>query len=400
MTPAGRIDARGAAPALGRTSALGQLRAFVRPAARAARAGGAAALLGLAGCALEPAAPPRPAPGASDAAAPKPGPARPPRLPAAAWVESAAAPPPASLPAPTARGPSAPVRVAAGPPEEPAPIVRVGQRTVTTADLGDHVLRYEPETALRALDALAEAALVEQEAVREGVTADPATVRAAVDRAVEERRRGVRLEYGAGAELEDVLRERHGRSLVEFRDDVALAERLRLLRDRLVRLSQMREDGVEIRVLVLPEAEVAAGSVEQVRAGADLTLLARRHGVRPPSAPPPLRRTDVPDAAVREALFAAAPGDVLDPVAFDAEVPGRPGEVRRAWQVFKVVGRWTADPAPWPAIAPRVEASLARAPVTEAEIRRWRAAAETRLSVSGASRASGAKPLAPPPEAR
>lgn len=321
--------------------------------------------------------------------------------------DSSRGPGPSAAPRPLPASPLAyaPTSAAVAPPREeaaslpPGVLRRVGGREVTAADLGEHVLRYEPEVALRALDAVAEAVLVGQEAAREGVTVAGAVVDAAAAAVLEERRRALRLDWGAAADLDAVLRERYGRSPEAFRDDVRAAVHVRLLRDRLVRLSQLREDGIEIRVLVLPDEATAAEAARQVRGGADPTLLARRIGARPPASPAPMTRGDVPEPALREALFSAAPGAVLDPVPFDAETPGRDGETTRAWQVFKVVRSWRGSDAPWAEIGPAVEASLASAPVRESEARRWRSALEARADAAP-SEAGAAKGLGPDPETR
>jgi len=290
---------------------------------------------------------------------------------------------------------------------------RIGGRTVTAADVGEHVLRHDPEAALRAIEVLAEAAVVEEEAALEGVSVPEAAAEAATDRAMEERRRSIRLDHGAGVDPDAVLVERYGRTPAAVREDLRAAVRTRMLRDRLVRLSQVRADGVEIRVIVFPDEASAAAAARQVRGGADPTLLARKLGLRAPAAPPPLTREDVPEPAVRESLFGAASGAVLDPMPFDAEDPARPGETRRAWQVFKVVRSWRGSEAPWAEIAAEVEASLAAAPVREAEVRRWRARAEARIAAAAAARGTTAAPdgtpesaddaakgLAPPADAR
>ncbi len=268
-------------------------------------------------------------------------------------------------------------------------LYRVDGRAVTKADVGDFVLRYFPDRAQEALDQLLDEALFGADASREGVTVPEALVRERTDAYVEERRRETRLQYGSGADFDTLVRERYGRTLPEFRADAERLVRTLLLRDRVVRLAELREDGVEVRVLVLPTDEAARDAATSLRDGADMTLLAERNGLRAPAAPPPFARGDVPDAALEARLFAAAPGDVLDPVAFDAPPARKDGEPRRWWQVFRVVRRWTARAEPWASIGPEVEASLRDAPVTAEEYLRWRRRALTRHEVEVRDAAKG-----------
>jgi hypothetical protein len=271
----------------------------------------------------------------------------------------------------------------------------VGTRVVTTADLGEFVLRWEPEVAASALRRLRAEALVASEAAREGVTVDPALVEAGAAKAADERTRRLRLEHGATADVETLLRERYGRTLDSLRDDFRRAVRTDLLRARLTRLEELRRDGVELRVLVLPDEAAALAAAGQWREGADGALLARKHGVRPPVAPPAVALEDVPEARLRARLAGAAAGDVLAPAAFEAEDPERAGEWRTWWQVFKVVRSWKGTAAPWADVAAEVERSLRESPATEEEQALWELRAAARAGVSSFDPAKGFGPSAP-----
>ena len=129
------------------------------------------------------------------------------------------------------------------------PLYRVGDRRITKSDLGDFVLRYFPEKAADALTQLVDEALVAAEAEREGIAVDDALVGERADAYLEERRREVRIQFGPDADLETILEKRLGRDLAGYRRDAERLARTGLLLDRLVRVAQLREDRVRIRVL-------------------------------------------------------------------------------------------------------------------------------------------------------
>ena len=267
-----------------------------------------------------------------------------------------------------------------------AAIWRVDGRAITKADLGDFVLRYVPDRAKVALDQLLDEAVIDAEAAREGVTVSAATVRAATDAYMDDRRREARVQYGATTDFEAFLLERYGRNVASYRADAERLVRVLSLRDRLVRLDQLREDGVEVRVMVLPSAEAAGASVTSLRAGADMTLCAERAGARRPASPPPVFRGEIPEKELEAALFAAAPGDVLDPVPFDAAGTGR------FWQVFKVTRAWRADPREFVVLRAPVEESILAVPVSEDEYVRWRRRAFSRHRVEAPGAMKGSIP--------
>lgn len=270
------------------------------------------------------------------------------------------------LPTPSERGAAA------------TPLVQVGSRTLTTADLGDYLLRYLPDQAESSLSQLMEEALVEQEARAEGITADPAAVqRMAVDY-VEGNRRAAQVEYGPDVSFEELLRERYGRDLVQYTADARRLARSAYLRDRLVRLDQLRRPGVLVRALLVRDETRAVDVARRVAAGADMTALASRAGLRPPLFPPPV---DPAAGPLYERLSVAAPGEVVGPLAFDGVEDGAP---RRFWQIVKILSVWEASEQPWGTLREQIEApdgSLRLGPVRPSETKLWRARAVERHGV-------------------
>ena len=353
-----------------------------RLSARVVRLAATTSLVAVCACASRGAGAPVPAkPVLADGPAARPADALPPRTPASPALTHLVA----------GRGADPPSGIA-GPHGE---LMRAGQRLVTTADLGEFVLRWQPDVARTALRRLALEVLVAAEASREGVEPPADLLNAAADRAFADRVRRLRLEHGTGADVAAVLRRDYGRSETELREDLRRAVRIDLLRERLARLDAMRRDGMELRVLVLADERAAVTAATQWRAGADGGLIARRLGVAGPDAPPAVVPADVPDVRLRERLLAAAPGAVLDPVPFDAADETRPGGVRTWWQVFKVVRSWKATTAPWSDLAAAIEASLRDAPAGDDELAAWEVRASQRAGLSWWDGAKGFRPSVP-----
>ena len=242
----------------------------------------------------------------------------------------------------------------------------IGERALTAADLGDFILRYFPDRAREPLGQLVDAALVDHEATREQVNVSDAQVRERAEVYIAERRREVRIQYGEETTLEQLLERSFGRTLDEFRRDAERLARVGLVRDRLVRLEQRRLDRVDVRALTFAEESEARNAVDRLRAGADLTLLAQRLGMRPPSAPPPLGRDDIRPVERAEELFGKTAGEVLDARAFTAP------DGSTWWEVVKVVEIWSGDDRPWAALRDAIETSIAVRAVGVPEYLAWR----------------------------
>ena len=268
-------------------------------------------------------------------------------------------------------------------------LYRVGERAIRLSDLGVFLLSYFPDRAGDALTQLLDEALAAAEAEREGVTVADASIAARTDAYLEERRKQARLEYGADVELETVLQRRYGRSLEQYRRDAARLARTQLLIDRLVILDRRRVDRVEFRVLVFDKLDAATSAVERLRAGADMTLLARSSGLRPPVSPPAFARGEIDAEDLAAKLFAAAPGDYIDPVAF--QTPDAPG--RTFHQVFRVVRVLAGTEAPWSELRDDIERELeGKGRTGPRSYLRWKRRVLARLNVDVRDAARGFVP--------
>jgi len=242
----------------------------------------------------------------------------------------------------------------------------IGDREISAAALGDFILRYFPDRVRDPLGQLVDEALVEIEVARQGVSIAPELVAERANAHIEARRKEVRVEYGADASLEDLLASSFGRSIEEFQQDAQRLARIALLRDRLVRLDQLRVDRVEVRALTFADQKAAESAATRLATGADMTLLARRLGLRPPVAPPPFARDEITPPERAEQVFAAQPGEVLEPRAFT-------GSDGRTWyEVIKVVAKTQARTEPWERLRDEIAADVVARPVGVPEYLAWR----------------------------
>ena len=277
------------------------------------------------------------------------------------------------------------------PSDEGRTLYVVGGRPITEAALADFILRYFPDRARDPLGQLVDEALVGLEAERHGVDVAPALVRARANEHIEARRKKVRIEFGADASLEEMLASSFGRSIAEFERDARRLARVALLRDRLVRLDQIRVDRVEVRALTFPDKATADDAVTRLQTGADLTLLARRLGLRPPAAPPPFARDEIHPRERSAQLFAASAGDVLAPRAFTAS------DGKRWFEVIKVVARTQGQTESWSELREQVVAGLTAKPVGVPEYLAWRKRAIQRANVEVRRAGQGLVPWLPAP---
>jgi parvulin-like peptidyl-prolyl isomerase len=249
-------------------------------------------------------------------------------------------------------------------PREDRVVAVVGTEEIRESDIGEFVIRYFRDRANEALTQLIDSILIEREARAFGISVDDAAIAAAVDRELAEQERRVRTRLGADVSYERYLLDRYGVGLDEHRRDLTVLVRTRMLRDRVIRYRQLREERVRARDAVFASEEEAARAARAARDGADLNVLATRAGLGPSTVLPPLARGDFTPASLGEAAFGLKRGEVSDPLLVE-------GEKRRTWHVLKCIERIPARDAPWKSVRNEIEAGIRESPVEQWEYARW-----------------------------
>ncbi|MHC4821286.1 MAG: peptidylprolyl isomerase [Planctomycetota bacterium] len=253
-------------------------------------------------------------------------------------------------------------------------VAEVDGRPVTAADVARFLFQFAPERALDGLNQLVDGHVLEADAKAAGVTLPAGEVEARVSRELDDRETDLRVQFGPTMTLERYVTERFGVTVEAYRRQVAQLVRLQALRDRLVRLEQMKEDRIRIRVLVVDSEEKAREAARRLREGADFTSVARQVSLVQPTELPSYTRTDIEPEALSTELFGLGVGGVSRPVKVSR------GD-RDLYEVFKVVGMTRARNAPWSEVSGEIERGVREKPVTTAEYLQWARTARERHGV-------------------
>lgn len=255
---------------------------------------------------------------------------------------------------------------------EDEPVGWIGETAVYYGEVGRYIHVREPDVFARNLTRFIIERLTRKEARPLGVTVPKAVLARETNRRMTEWERRVRAASKArtGSEVEPALwlQRVADLSLAEFTEMMREAAEVELLQDRLVRYEQQVAPHIEVSILVARDKATGATVVQELAAGADFAALAKRHS-RDPSGKEggriafPLLPADIVDVKVREALFAAQPGDVVGP--FPA---GTLGMV----QIYRLESRAPARPASYGDLEREIEHGLETRPVAMGEYTRWR----------------------------
>ncbi len=245
---------------------------------------------------------------------------------------------------------------------------------VRASEVARFLFRFDPARALEGLNQILDERILEAEASALGIVLPPGEVEARTEEQVRARETEIRVQYGPGMRLDEYLRERFGFTVDSFRRDTAALVRLQALRDRAVRYEASRRDRIRIRVLVLADEAAAREAAASLREGADFASLARRVSLAPAEDLPPYAREDIRPPELAEELFSLDPGSVSRPVRV-----ARDG--RELFEVFKVVERTAGREVPWAEAAGEIERGLKERPVAPPEYLQWARGARERHGV-------------------
>lgn len=254
---------------------------------------------------------------------------------------------------------------------------RVGDQEIRASDVFHLLDMASPGLTADATDELVLMAIVQQEALREGVDVSDTVLEAEVERTLAEQRARFAMEVRSDVTLEEFVQARHGWDPPAFREVVRRGVLGNLLLDRVVRLSTFRTTRDELQLILVTDEALAQEVAGKLAEGASFSVLARNHSDHP-SAPdggymPPLPLgVDVPLVGGRETL---EPGEFLGPA------PITLGEVDY-WRIVRLVDRLVGDTQPWSVLGPRVEADLEATNVYPDELTLFEAAVADRYAVS------------------
>ena len=238
-------------------------------------------------------------------------------------------------------------------------MARVGEKEIRESDIGEFVIRYLRDRANEALTHLIDAAILEKEARELGIAVAPDALRAEVAGQLADRERTVKEQFGAETTLETYLRDRFGITVAEHREDLGALIRTRMLRDRVIRFSQTRQERVRVRDAIFPSEETAVRGVKSAREGADLDRLAGEIG-RGSTVLPALAEDEFAEPSLGSAAFALSRGEVSDPVPV--------GEV---FHVLKALGRVPARSESWESLSDELEAGIKNRAIEQWEYTLW-----------------------------
>ncbi|MHC4472768.1 MAG: peptidylprolyl isomerase [Planctomycetota bacterium] len=243
-------------------------------------------------------------------------------------------------------------------------VARVGDDEILRSEIGDFMIRFFRDQANQALNHLIDERILEEEVRLHGLSLPAGALERAVAAELRKRETEVKVQFGADTTLAGYLEDRYGTTLDEHEKNLERLYRVRLLRDRLIRFHQLREDRIEVRDAVFATEGEAAKAARSARDGADLATLAREHGLRPDVALPPVPRDALRPPELEAAVFALEEGEVSDPIAV------LEGE-RKVYHVFKVIRRTAAREVTWGRAREEVEEGLAKAPLEQHEHHQW-----------------------------
>jgi hypothetical protein len=259
----------------------------------------------------------------------------------------------------------------------PAPVVagafaRIGEKTLTADDVAREFFRAFRRESFAALNRMVVAEIVRQEAARSGMTPPETWLVRERERSFAELAAQATAAYGKGAEVAKYLE-------TEFKETPAAWARRReaelrdqWLRDRVVRLHGLRHERAEIQLIAVRDETLAREIAAKLDQGADFASLAVAHSTHE-SAPaggrlPPVARESL-NPALADRAFGLPEGarsgvlSVVDPAG------------GRQFNILKVVRRHAPRTESYAVLAPEIEASLAREPVSRFEFVAWQLAA-------------------------
>ena len=242
-------------------------------------------------------------------------------------------------------------------------IASFGGVEVRKHELFDYLERQDPMQGMQLVNALLAERLAARVAREEGVRVPAAEIDWWVEREEERLRREMVRRQGEGADREEFIALRFGKSPAEYGRWRRRSIARQLVKWFAMVYLAMKEESCLCRVISVAEKEQARKLRVEAEGGADFRILARKYSLHP-SAPAggrmvPLTRNSGHPLAER--LFAMAEGEICGPL------PGRLGE-RPVWSILRLDKRLPGDPRPFPELAAQVAHRVRQAPPSVAQV--------------------------------
>ncbi len=221
-------------------------------------------------------------------------------------------PPPGPDPAP----PGGPLGLDRAGSSQPEVVARVAGEPIDKRDLADFICLMEPATARFMTEKLVQFRIIRNEMKRLKVEVSEDQVRAIMARELE---KVIQAAKAKNQDLDAFLLDREGETLETFKVLEPIRIRTAMAYDRVLRYTQVLEDRVEGRILVVGSRAEAEEVLEKLEAGADFGALARKVSLHLTHVSggrlPPLGRWNV-EPELEKVFFSLPPGGVSSPIEF------------------------------------------------------------------------------------
>ena len=256
-------------------------------------------------------------------------------------------------------------------------VVRVAGRAIGTADLADVFQYFFRDAYYEAIGYLIENEIVRAEAVRLGVMLTRDELEPAVDHELELQSGELAAQFGGEVSLEEFVADNFKLDLEAYRERVTDVVRSRLLRDRIIRYSLLREGSVDVRRIAVADRALAEEIERKIEAGADFDVLAKQHSLALSRGREGLleevRRGFLPPE-VDQAVFSLEPRETT-PILEVVEDGGT------HYDLYRLIRREPAQRVSYGAVRDQIVTDLDARPVAPLEVLQWNRAVARRYPV-------------------
>ena len=251
------------------------------------------------------------------------------------------------------------------PPVQPDVVARVNGKPIVKTELAEFLCLARPVLARILLDNLVKLRILREERKRLNVTISEEQVESRVQIMEDELRKNARDRNTTVAEY---IQAEQGIPLDVFRAMQPIHARFQLVQERVVRYSQILDDCVTGRIIVVEDQAEAERLVEQLRAGADFSTVARRSSVHYATSHaggllPPVGRWGV-QPELEKVFFGMDPGAISDPLPLDERG-------KKMWVILKCLGHQPARKVAYLEVRDEIEKGLKDRPFRDLELAGW-----------------------------